>query len=110
MTTSILLGLVVALILVIYANQEQNKTYHKLFMESQVTNVKTTGRFYQHLKDIDCGQLSISTKDKAVLQMYLEVYKQNVENYLTTNFVDDKTKIELQKSLNYISCDCINET
>ena len=93
-------------------NEEQNKKefLYELFQGAQAADNQNEARFYRYLKDIDCSLKAIDSNNKEVMQMYMKVFEESLSNMLTKNHVSKKTKEQVKSALDYIPCECGNET
>ena len=93
-------------------NEEQNRKelLYKLMKDAHAADNTNQSWYHQTLKDINCSLKNVPASEKEVLLMYIKVSKENLEQKLIEDHVADSTKVHIRNSLDYIPCECKNNT
>jgi hypothetical protein len=93
-------------------NGEQNRKelLYKLMKDAHAADNTNQSRYHQTLKDINCSLKNVPDSEKDILLLYLKGSKENLEQKLIEDNLADSTKEHIRNSLEYIPCECRNET
>jgi hypothetical protein len=89
-------------------NNEQTKKemIYKSFSTEQARNQLNKGYYYSYLKNIECSLPSISNEDVETLNLYLEMFKTDIELLLKSDSISSKTRESLAQALNHKADEC----
>jgi len=89
-----------------YQGYQSTNDLNDLLVSNINDSIEMEGRHYAHLKDISCSLSSMPEKDREYVDMYLNIYKESLGNYLKEDYVRVSTKDKLKGNLEYVPCDC----
>ncbi|WP_157443158.1 hypothetical protein [Colwellia piezophila] len=89
-------------------NNEQTKKemIYKSFSTEQARNQLNKGYYYRYLKNIECSLPNISNEDVETLDLYLEMFKTDIELLLKSDSISSKTRESLTQGLNHKADEC----
>ncbi|WP_135474391.1 hypothetical protein [Pseudoalteromonas sp. KS88] len=79
---------------------------YKSFSTEQARNQLNKGYYYRYLKNIECSLPNIPNEDVETLDLYLEMFKTDIELLLKSDSISSKTRESLTQALNHKTGEC----
>lgn len=98
--------LLVVLAITNYLQQREKEFLYKLLTDSQNQEIERIAWHYRGLKDISCSFAEGTKKEREYIDMYMAVYVESINRYLSEEYVSATTKEKLRDAIDYVPCDC----